>query len=60
MALGARPREVLAQVMRSALTLVVVGLALGVLGSLALTRVMKSLLFQVAPMDPAAHTFACI
>jgi putative ABC transport system permease protein len=59
MALGARSREVVAHVLRSAFTMVVVGLALGMLGTFALTRVMKSLLFQVSPLDPVALTVAC-
>ncbi len=36
-----------------------VGLALGLAGTLALTRVMKSLLFEVSPLDPWALTLAC-
>jgi ABC-type antimicrobial peptide transport system permease subunit len=60
MALGARSRDVLWHVLRNALTLVMVGLGLGVLGSVALTRVMKSLLFEVSPLDPLALTAACL
>jgi putative ABC transport system permease protein len=60
MALGARSRDVLWHVLRNALALVLVGLGLGVLGSVALTRVMKSLLFEVSPLDPLALTAACL
>jgi predicted permease len=60
MALGARSRDVLWHVLRNALTLVMVGLGLGLLGSVALTRVMKSLLFEVSPLDPLALTAACL
>ena len=59
MALGARSSDVVSQVMWNALHLVVVGLALGMLGAFALTRVMKSLLFEVSPLDPIALIVAC-
>jgi putative ABC transport system permease protein len=58
MALGASKRDVLAHVMRNAAWMVFVGLALGCGGAIALTRVMKSLLFQVSPLDPLALTLA--
>ncbi|MBL0160224.1 MAG: ABC transporter permease [Bryobacterales bacterium] len=58
LALGAQPRDVVSQVLRNALTLVLAGLALGTLGAIALTRVMKSLLFEVSPLDPVAFTVA--
>ena len=60
MALGARASDVLSQVLRNAFTLVIVGLAFGMLGAFALTRVMKSLLFEVSPLDPLALGAACI
>jgi putative ABC transport system permease protein len=52
MALGASPGSVLATVMRSGLTLAIIGVALGVAGAIALTRLMRSLLFGVSPGDP--------
>jgi len=39
-------------VQRQGMLLVVGGLAIGVVGGLLLTRLMKSLLFHVAPSDP--------
>jgi putative ABC transport system permease protein len=39
-------------VLRQGLTLVFVGLALGVAGAFALTRMMSTLLFAVEPTDP--------
>jgi putative ABC transport system permease protein len=60
MALGARSRDVLAHVLWNALTMIMVGLALGMLGAFALTRVMKSLLFGVSPVDPLALAVACV
>lgn len=60
MALGARSRDVLAQVLRNAVSLVCIGLGLGLLGAIALTRVMKSLLYEVSPMDPLAFAAGCV
>lgn len=58
-ALGAPSGNVLSQVLRNALSMVAVGLAFGMLGAFALTRVMKSLLFEVSPLDPVALSIAC-
>ena len=54
MALGARAGDVLSQVLRQALGMIVVGLAAGLLGALAVTRVMRTLLFEVSALDPVA------
>jgi putative ABC transport system permease protein len=59
MALGARAGNVVSQVLRNAFALVLTGLLPGLLGAMALTRVMKGLLFEVSPLDPAALTLAC-
>jgi ABC-type antimicrobial peptide transport system permease subunit len=40
-------------VLRQAMTLAFLGVTLGFLGGLALTQLVKSLLFQVKPSDPA-------
>ncbi len=53
MSLGARPGQVLAMILREGGVLVVFGLAIGVVGSLALARYIRALLFEVAPYDPA-------
>jgi predicted permease len=52
MALGATQNGVLRMVLRQGMALVLIGLALGSLGALALTRLMSSLLFAVEPTDP--------
>jgi len=57
-ALGARSRDVVMLVVRQGMKLAVIGLGLGLLGALALTRLMTKLLFGVSATDPA--TFALI
>ncbi|MGE0128685.1 MAG: ADOP family duplicated permease [Blastocatellales bacterium] len=52
LALGAQPRNMMALVIRQGMTLVAVGVVLGVAGALALTRLLKSLLFGVRATDP--------
>jgi predicted permease len=60
MALGARQGDVVSYVLRSAFSMLIVGLAGGLAGALALTRVLKSLLFEVSALDPVALTVACV
>lgn len=52
MALGARRGEVLHLVIRQGMRLAIMGVALGLIGALALTRVLAHLLFGVSPKDP--------
>lgn len=56
MAFGAERRAVLRLVVGQALVMTALGVAIGAAGSLALTRVLATLLFGVTPHDPA--TFA--
>jgi putative ABC transport system permease protein len=58
MALGARTTDVLRLVVRRGMTLALVGVAMGVAASFALTWMMKTLLFDVSVIDPL--TFASI
>ena len=58
MALGARSADVLRMVIWRGLSLTLIGVAIGLAAALALTRVIKNLLFEVSPNDPA--TFALI
>jgi putative ABC transport system permease protein len=53
MALGASGREVLAHVLTNAGLMVAAGVAAGLAGAVALTRILSSLLFEVSPLDPA-------
>jgi predicted permease len=54
-ALGAQPAAVRWLLVRDGLLLAGAGIALGVLASLALTRLMSALLFGVAPTDPLTY-----
>jgi len=56
MALGARMSDVLKLVLRSGMSLALMGAAIGVAGAFAATRVMSSLLFGVAPTDLTTFT----
>jgi FtsX-like permease family len=58
MALGARTNDVLALIVRHAMLTVIIGVVIGLLGALLLTRVTTSLLFQVSPLDPFAFAIA--
>jgi predicted permease len=53
MAVGAVPRQILAMVLRDASSLSAAAIALGVGASLLVTRFVKSMLFGIAPSDPA-------
>jgi putative ABC transport system permease protein len=55
MAVGAGRGEVLGLVLRQGMALVAVGIALGIAGALALTRLMSGLLFGVAATDPLTY-----
>jgi putative ABC transport system permease protein len=58
MALGAAPRDVLLLVIREGATLAAAGIVVGSVGAIAATRWMRSMLFQVDPLDPL--TFAAV
>jgi putative ABC transport system permease protein len=52
MALGAQPRDVLGLVVRHSAALTGAGMALGLGGALALSRLLANLLYEVRPGDP--------
>ena len=57
-ALGAQASDVLYMVVRQGLLLTLAGVVIGLVGALAVTRLMQSLLFGVRPADPL--TFAVV
>ena len=58
MALGARKWDVLAMVVGQGLKMAGIGLGIGMVGALALTRFLASLLYGVKPTDP--ETFVAV
>ena len=58
LALGARPAELLLMVIRQGVAWTIVGLLLGVAGSIALSRYLQGVLFGITPVDPM--TFAVV
>jgi len=56
MALGARPAEILAMVLRQAFLIVMIGMVMGWGGAAGGAKAIESLLFHVPPFDPV--TFA--
>jgi predicted permease len=57
MALGAAPSDVLVKMLREGCKLTILGVAIGLIGAMILTRVVSTFLYEVSPTDPA--TFAC-
>ena len=55
MALGAQRLDVLRLVLKQAARLILAGTALGVVFSLALARVLKSMIYEVSPSDPGTY-----
>jgi putative ABC transport system permease protein len=55
-ALGAQRHQVLGLIVGQGVRLLGIGVVVGLLGSFALTRVLTSILFGVAPMDPSTFS----
>ncbi|HEY2821524.1 MAG TPA: ABC transporter permease [Candidatus Acidoferrum sp.] len=60
MAMGARTSEIARMVLREALLLAALAVAIGLAGALALTRVMESVLYETAPSDPTTLVIAAV
>lgn len=58
MAIGARPVDVFKMILGNGMKLALIGVALGLVGAFALTRLMATMLFGVEPTD--AMTFSAI
>lgn len=52
MALGATARDVFLLVMREAMKLAVIGIAIGLFGTFVLTRIMSTQFYEISPSDP--------
>ncbi len=59
-ALGARPGEVLRMVVGQGMLVAAIGIVCGVGAALALTRLMGSLLYDVAATDPSTFVVVCL
>jgi predicted permease len=53
-ALGATPKDVLGLILGQGLVTTAIGVGIGVIGALALTRTLQAMLFDVTPTDPLA------
>jgi len=58
--IGARGRDVVALVLREGLRVSLIGLAAGLVLAIALGRVLRSQLYGVSPLDPAAFVAAAV
>jgi len=60
MALGAQQRDILHMILREGMLLAISGIVIGGGGALALTRVLRSMLFEIEPTDPATFVGVAI
>jgi putative ABC transport system permease protein len=58
-ALGARAGDVLTILLREALRPVAIGMAIGIAGAYALTRLLAAMLFGISATDPTTYAVAC-
>lgn len=59
-AIGATPPQIIGLVMRQGLWKTGVGLVLGIIGAVLLSRTMTSLLFDLSPTDPRAYVLVSV
>lgn len=55
MAIGAQPGDVMRMIVGGGMKVALIGVALGIAGAIAASTLVKSLLFQVEPSDPASY-----
>ena len=60
MALGARPADVLNLILSRGMGLTLIGASIGGAGALWLTRVLRTLLFEISPTDPVSFAAVAV
>jgi len=60
MALGATQSSVLRMILQRGAWLTVTGIGIGVVGAIALARVIESLLYEIPPRDPITYVAVCV
>jgi ABC-type antimicrobial peptide transport system permease subunit len=60
LALGARPSEVVGMITWSGASMGVAGIAIGIIGALALSRFLEAFLFDVQPLDPVVYALCAL
>ncbi len=60
LAVGARPPQLVAMVLRRSLLLAAVGAAVGLVAAGALTRLLATILYEISPLDPAVLALATL
>jgi ABC-type antimicrobial peptide transport system permease subunit len=60
LALGATPRSVLMMIVRHGASLSIVGITIGLIGALAASRLVTTLLFETTPTDPPTYALGAV
>ena len=60
LAIGAAPGDVLRMVVGGGMKLALIGVAIGIAGAFALTRLIRTMLFQVEPFDPTSYVLTAL
>lgn len=60
LALGATPRSVLMMIVRHGASLSIVGITIGLIGALAASRLVTTLLFETTPTDPPTYAIGAV
>jgi putative ABC transport system permease protein len=58
-ALGAKAGDVLAMLLREAMRPVGIGIAIGIAGAMAMTRLLAAMLFEISTTDVMTYVVAC-
>jgi len=59
-ALGARPGQILKLIIKQGMLPALIGIAMGLLAALAMTRLMSSMLYQISTTDPTVFVLAAV